>query len=1258
MSISEKSPDPKAKVLLDKVIPTLFIGVGGTGAEVLWRIRRRILNRVWNQGGQACRLQTLNEFPFAEFLHIDLDMNTVVETGKSTSDPLQAQIAFKPKESYVKKLDLEQYTSSDESLKGFPLIEDWFPLSANKIREIGINPEKGAGQIRSISRLYFYDRYQDIKTAIERALSDLRNSIDNSAKHQRLGLELMTNNLRVVVVGSTAGGTGSGAFIDVGYLTKALMKRALPSGAGTNQLMLMLPTGYVGKNADRVQANTYAALMELETSMRGSTHVSKWAENDYVEFPRSSAPYSDVYFFDTENAASEKTGAATDCFDLAADVLFEDFSTAEFANKKRSIAVNQAQHKVMPHATRVDQEKYGDLKLTFSRSYSAFGQAVLDTQLEQKQGNAVEHQVGQMLGLFFGVSADSDLAETPQPTEGERDDLLGRLHLKIDNEVVGYDFATPHDKFKKGAECSSAPIVKELLRVNGSVRIDSIETNIANQFGNVQNTSSFKEWPAKLQELLNQIQRDTIKKVETGTGIHEDGIETRREDLLRSLLNVNSSDGVIKALWTRVDNKEKGGLDFTIELITRMKDRMENQETGWVKTLGDAEKTFAEMSDFILNTEIATLKEHLDQAVGKWVGGESVAKAKWNQLCQASQAFVRYRLLSVACREAAKLVKDLSKGLGFKSGTDSRGEPIWGGFIGELERGRQNVVDLMQSSAQRIFLAKEAMKQEHAMYAVLPAPAGAVESLMKLPKEKSQEWAKEVFENLGGTQELFSMLDDEREREDLVAKLRNQALSKLAVWSKENGESTNVNPLFSALENLPSNDRKRILSQTMRRAMPWVAVKLDEYLKKQSPEDQFQCVVGVKNSKEFKAKFAQDMLDAIPSNAKMTAGQVDFVEISEPGKLVCYIELTGFPAPALTGIDKWYSSYQIENNKIPTHTHKSLGKFVHVRELQPNELAERKKDLELLIQALALGELRRVSRTDNALVLNMNGVNRRVGEEKSIRLNGFNTNYRDELVERVDAGLASLKSPEQLALWWALMEYHKDQVYPIRVVTGDDNVDTEEKHLPTLVCENLVKKAQSRLSATGLDDTTLRDLKKTAKYALQKWTEEIAGSENDPYFHEINQGSLDEEANDKPRTKRVLKEAVFFPQWRLAEPVTYLPQNHNQIGLVPNQAGGNLAEPPPLPPQIGAVPPVTIPSQQLWHISVAGGRYGPFTKEQLYPMITTKQFTAQSMVWSEGMLSWMAASTVPDFAPWFTAVPPPMGGGMPPTQTMPPPLPE
>lgn len=41
---------PKQEASID-LRPTLFIGVGGTGMEVLMRVRRRILNTLW--GAQA-----------------------------------------------------------------------------------------------------------------------------------------------------------------------------------------------------------------------------------------------------------------------------------------------------------------------------------------------------------------------------------------------------------------------------------------------------------------------------------------------------------------------------------------------------------------------------------------------------------------------------------------------------------------------------------------------------------------------------------------------------------------------------------------------------------------------------------------------------------------------------------------------------------------------------------------------------------------------------------------------------------------------------------------------------------------------------------------------------------------------------------------------------------------------------------------------------------------------------------------------------
>ena len=754
------------EININKVTPTLFIGLGGTGAEILLCLRRKILSKVWTGGPKPLRLDSLEQFPFAQFLHIDLDFNTNGEPGHGhpSDDALQSAVFFIPSERCIKKLDLGKYFATDEGLGAFPLVEEWFPLSSLKVAELNINPDHGAGQIRAISRLYFYDKYQEIKSAIQQALASLRNNVDNAEQNKDLGLTLDPHQLRVVVVASTAGGTGSGAFIDMGYLSKVLLKASGASSI-TNQLVLMLPSGYAGFGLQRQQANTYGALMELETCMRGgASHISKWSEND-VDFKLPMTPYDDVYLLDAENLAGAKA-TLTGCFEMAADVLFEDISAPNFAARKRSVKVSQNQYKVSPYLSRVDKRIYGDLKQTFSRAYSAFGQAILEVQ----------------------------------------------------------------------------------------------------------------------------------------------------------------------------KNEERGHL-------------------------------------------------------GKELGEE--------------------------------------------------------------------------------------------------------------------------------------------------------------------------NPLFSALDELSQSDRQQRLSQLMKRAMPWAALKLDGYLREYSPEDHYRCLIGVKDAEAFQFRYGKDMRSAIPSSSKMPAQQVQFVEISEPGRLVCYVELSGFPLPAFKEMDEWYESYKQES-RIPVNTHKSIGKFVHARELSASELDERKAGFELMIQAVALGVLKRSNKRQEvgALIFKNKGVQKAVGEERSIRLNGLEIGHRRDLTDWVQDNLAALQSPDQLSLWWALMVFYKEHVYPIRVVCGDDQVDREEMHLPTWVCKQLAEKAEAILKKAVPDDVALRQLKDRASKQLKEWSEEVAGSQDDPYRHEINQKREDDEDPDSgPQPKRVLKEEVFDPAWRLrVAGASAAPQSEG----MPPVTGAVM--PPPLPP--------------------------------------------------------------------------------------------
>lgn len=1207
--MAEDNLDSKKKdKLLDEVMPTLFVAIGGTGAQVLWRVRRRILNTLWGDAAHPVRIENLTEFPYANFLQIDLSFDETTQSGKASKDILDSAVRFKEEEKVIKKLDLNRYTRSDDDLDRFPVIKEWFPLSRKVINELNINPDKGAGQIRAISRLYFYDKYEDIKAAIRSKCDALLSNVSSDALQKRLGLKVKTGALKIVVIGSTAGGTGSGSFLDLGYLSKWIGKKVATAGDSVH-LVLMLPSGYNAANKTRTEANTYAALMEMETSMRqGSGYIKRWAEHEYLpELPGT--PYDEIYLLDTSNLAGAKTQAIDDIYDMAADALFEDFSTADFANRKRSISVNQNQHKVLPYETPLPRDTYGDMKLSFSRAYSSFGQSTIDTHLDQKKNAAQFRHVNDMLRQFFGLAASDSRSNIP--TESERDEILAqRLYLGTANEIIEYDFVEGTAEFRKGAERISYPLSYELLRVNNVARLDIIESNITAQFEEIRTGGSYKEWLTKVDELMQRIDQDTVKGVESASGLHEDAIARRRGELLAQLLDPAGQDGLIRALWSRVDNKERGGLEYTIELIKRLKDRLENANTGLARALEQNSKWFADLSGHLRNEECARLRDHLQQAVGKFFGAQAQAEAKLKQLGEAVRLYVRYHLLAVANREAAVLAHELSQGMGRQTGTDEEGNPTWAGFIGRLEAGRDLIRDIITDTEDRIARTEEAIKQQHAMYIVLPLRA-QVEQQPTLPPQLAREWAEDVFRDFGGTERLFSMLSEAEGRAELLGKLRNRA----AALADGRGEaSERENPLFEALDAHPN--RSQLFADFLLRAMPWVSATVDGYLKPSSPEEQYKCLIGVKDSQTFEKRYGRELLSRLPTSSKITAKEVGFVEIGMPGKVVCYVELSGLPLPSLKSLNEWYSSYQSEG--IPVHTHKRVSTFVHARELSLPELASRAEDFQLFVQAVALGVLQRIAKGDtmgNYTVQKENGSRLPVGDEKRIRLNGFSAANRQTLEQQVGNDLEQLANDEQRALWVALLKHYATKAYPVAIFQASDDAAAQERtSLPTLMCQRLRDEASQRLQRK-LGKVEAEQLIDEASEQLAQWTEEVAGSASDTYAYEVGLEGI--------APKRVLNRDVLRAGWSWRAARAVQPPAAGPVAPV-------MVPPPPPPPMAISL-----------YVLVQGQASGPFTADQFGALLADGRLRRDSMVWMPGMPAWATAQQVAQLQAVFLTPPPP-----------------
>lgn len=299
------------------VKPTLIIGVGGSGGDILLRIRKRFFEKYG----------ALSEIPIVSYLWIDTDA-----TEKDVGAGLFAEhISFGPGEKIM--ATMADTTKVTNDLNQYPHIKRWFYPGLNKKGSM----TEGAGQIRAYSRLGFYDHYTDIRNAIASAGASVgtHDNIQIAKKHR---LDADPNDLQVFIVFSLAGGTGSGMFLDLAFLVKEIFQGRKQSRVG-----YVLMPGLFNPTEDRVFANGYAALKELGHYSYGHNFTVSWPDGDHeITCP----PFDYTYLIDRTNYAGCSVNFATreHIFNMVAENIFKDFTQSDFAGYKRGVRDNLQQY--------------------------------------------------------------------------------------------------------------------------------------------------------------------------------------------------------------------------------------------------------------------------------------------------------------------------------------------------------------------------------------------------------------------------------------------------------------------------------------------------------------------------------------------------------------------------------------------------------------------------------------------------------------------------------------------------------------------------------------------------------------------------------------------------------------------------------------------------------------------------------------------------------------------------------------------------
>jgi hypothetical protein len=319
------------------VRPTLFIGLGGTGKEVLLRLRRKFYERFGEPS-----------LPCAAFLCLDTDMRDVMAQGEMM-DEFYRSVSFTEAE-YISLLGgsiRESMISIFRNESHWQHVHKWLHEELERYGfEIDRNFLFAAN--RAVGRLLFFCHYTTIRERVSQALHRLATHEAVGPSRRFLGDVEWLPEPNVCLIFSVAGGTGGGIFLDLAFLLRKLQREGMP--INRTDAMAFLPNVYYptahGEMAQRTHANAYAALKELEffTLRRIESGPEALGIDFEVEWERGrperiqGPPFSVTYLLErqNENGIGIEVNARSELFEMAAQSLFLDFLPGPFSTEKRA----------------------------------------------------------------------------------------------------------------------------------------------------------------------------------------------------------------------------------------------------------------------------------------------------------------------------------------------------------------------------------------------------------------------------------------------------------------------------------------------------------------------------------------------------------------------------------------------------------------------------------------------------------------------------------------------------------------------------------------------------------------------------------------------------------------------------------------------------------------------------------------------------------------------------------------------------------
>lgn len=1023
--------------------PTLIIGLGGTGAEVLARVRDRFYST----------FGALEDYPVVRYLWLDTD---IVQSGVSNwykrNEEIAYQLQFQPYEKVSLTVqDTESYLSH---LDSHPHIARWIYPYLNSKTSIN----EGAGQIRAYGRLALFDHANEVRGQLQNALQAI-NTMENENKSREHGLVTNKEHLNVIIVASIAGGTGSGTFLDMAYLVRQQLKRLGIVRKATLMGYLVTPSVFGGtQNMQRLYANGYAALKELNhfnysppeeltaelsDDERENEHNFQLWYSD-TDLPESIAvtPFDVCYMVDGTNLAgyqaNDGAGRAETIFSMVADNIVQDFQTSEFAQRKRSHRDNLLKDLVKDAKPLL--EVATDVRLP--KRHFAFGMSSITFPYDRVRRACAAKLAGDIVDYWMR-KPDREL----EATDFLKERFLGAIGME---ELLGSATRPPkHD------------VLDALYKAGPTQTLHfELQREVSDMCTTCRETGTDKNntpWGVQLREVLGRIDRGWAGEDTPDKKLWGDWVRRMRQNQEEYLITLRQR--LAEEVLGLVNNEHRG-IGFAMAVLDALDHELSKETDGYMDVWRADQKNFKEARQAMrqeMESQLTALNQQWDMSNWHFLRGVTLEKTlqKFEQAAvDLYMAQVEFLARSLAIQVAAEVRKWISKE-----------EP--GGLRSRFDRLQRDLIKIKEQLAGRVNAYAEATRDDrHILLYDGPKELEAIyKQFVPDPQEQAKVYNEQALQALG-----FQLMDLQAgDVEGLCDKLTRTTVTHF----RDLEEKYDALSRFIAKFPIGSAEWFEKIDQMIRACQPWVAWEQSFIgLRDKMGGDKGRFLLGVSKSHPQ----YNDFMEAVKKRVGVSY-QVDFVDLNSRSQIVFYTEVAGFALCQTTAIKPMREQYYkeiAENNRNDLHTDKRDSRFGELVVLSSTE----QKELRAAWYAFLTGTIMRLivpqERKDRkntyvTYVYKQRGTglfaeSRYLGVEDAVVpfLRSKKESLLNAVYQDIQLRWAALQeNPDRWAEYAAVLEYYRTEYYPARQVNlGNGQTETIEPLEYKILQEEYGKVAQ------------------------------------------------------------------------------------------------------------------------------------------------------------------------------------------------------